>query len=96
MQAVEAEFGGDAGENGDKCAGGTGNLYARAAGHGHNHAGHDGGINPLFRFHAGGDSKSHGKRQRHHAYNNAGHNIVHPMGTAKQTGAAGFYPSNHV
>ena len=63
------------GADADERAGGTGDLYARAAEEGDEDAADDGGVEALLGADAGGDGQAHGERQSDDADEQAGREV---------------------
>ena len=96
LQAGHAVLGGDARENDDERAGGSGDLNAAAAEDRYQQSRDDRGVDALLGFCAGGDCERHCQRQRNDADDGARDDVARPMFAAQKTGAMGFEQRDHI
>ncbi len=95
LQARNAISGSDAGEDGDECARGSGDLDTAAAEYRDACAPDDGRVEPLLRARSRGDGEGHREGQGHDADDQAGDDVRQPVAAAKQAHATGLEQGDH-
>ena len=76
VQAVDAVYGDDAGDDDDKCTCRPADLSLRSAQSGDQEPGHDGAIDAGLRCQPGSDRERHGQRQCHQADRDPGNHVM--------------------